>query len=88
MYKIFLFWYKTIRLEIINYSEIDYEKSYYDLISDKSIGGLYGFPKYCYDKIILKRKDGEVEEFYVNTLMFSFKKAFLAIQERIRHEHH
>lgn len=81
-FKYFFFWDKNISIPFEKVNTVDYEKSFYDFIDDKTIGGLYSFPKYCYDKIVFKTQAEEVEVL-VNTRIFTFNKLFSLIENRI-----
>ena len=69
----FFFWDKNIKIPFTNIEEIDYQKGFYDFIDDKAISGLYSFPKYCYD-ILIVHSNVEPKEVFVNTRIFSFNK--------------
>ena len=61
---------------------IEYEKGFYDLFNDKTIPGLYVFPKYCYDKLIVTTKSESID-IYINTRMFMFEKLVKYLRARI-----
>src|SRR5437588_2193380 len=42
---------KTFKLS--NIKKLDYERSGYNLFSDKKIGGPFFYPQYCYDRLII-----------------------------------
>jgi len=70
-------WEKDIAIDLFKVIDVDYEKGFYDLFSDKTRGGLFVFPKYCSDRLILKMKvDDEVDTVFVpiNTRIFEFNK--------------
>jgi len=85
LFRYFFFWDKDVCILLNKVSNIDYAKSFYDIIDDKALGGLYGFPKYCYDKIIFKMASDEVEVL-VNTRLYSFNKLYSIIKEKVNSE--
>src|SRR5690606_15723282 len=76
----FFFWEKNVCLLFEEISEVDYAKGFYDLVDDKALGGLYGFPRYCYDQLIFKKKSSEIE-ILVNTRIGTFGKMFSNLRE-------
>lgn len=79
----FFFWEKNTCVLLNKVQGVDYRKGFYDFIDDKSLGGLYSFPKYCYDEIIIKKMSGEFE-LHVNTMLFSFNKLISNINTTIK----
>lgn len=76
-------WEKNIEINLANVVDIDFEKGFYDLFSDKTRGGLFVFPKYCADRLILKVRDNkEIDTIYVqvNTRIFEFNKVVKYLQ--------
>src|SRR5688572_4408552 len=70
-------WEKDITVDLSQIIDVDYEKGFYDLISDKTRGGLYVFPKYCADRLIFTIKNGkDIDTILVpvNTRIFQFNK--------------
>lgn len=80
--KYFFFWDKDICLYLNKFDGIDYSKGFYDFVDNKMLGGFFNFPKYCYDKIVLKSSNEEVEVF-INTRLFFFKKLYHALMQKI-----
>lgn len=78
----FFFWEKDICVSTNKIMSIDYGKGFYDLFNDKTIGGLYVFPKYCYDKMIITTDTDNVEV-CINTRMFMFDKLVFFLRSRI-----
>jgi hypothetical protein len=80
--KYFFFWDKDICIPLGKFVGVDYYKGFYDFVDDQMQGGFFNFPKYCYDKIVLKSSDEEVELF-INTRLFSFKKLYHALKRTV-----
>lgn len=74
MVKYFFFWDNDLIISLSDVSEVDFNKGFYDLYSDKTSGGLYVFPKYCYDTLFLKNKNGVIVSVKINTRMLTFNK--------------
>jgi hypothetical protein len=69
-------WNKTVIIKIENIARVDYQKGFYDLSSTKPIGGVFNFPQYCYDRLIIYLNDPKKSIVYlnVNTRMCDFDK--------------
>jgi hypothetical protein len=80
-------WKKDIEVKTGNITRIDYEKGYYDFFARKTIttSGLYSFPIYCYDRLIIYQNKTENPIYLnVNTRAFDFDKILkLAIEMRL-----
>jgi hypothetical protein len=76
----FFFWEKDIKLNINSLQQVDYGKGFYDPVNDKSLGGFFSFPKYCFDKLIL-RVGGNDQEILINTRLLQFDKLFAALKD-------
>jgi hypothetical protein len=72
--KYFSPWKKNISIRIADISKIDYQKGFYDFFSEKAIGGIFTFPQYCYDRLIIHSKSGNILIVNINTRLFQFKK--------------
>lgn len=80
------FWEKDITVNLGDIAEIDYERGFYDLFSDKTRGGLFVFPKYCSDRLILKMKNNYsigVMLININTRAFQFDIILKKLRLRI-----
>lgn len=73
--KYFFPWEKRhIKIDLSQMESFDYGRSFYDFSADKALGGIFGFPKYYYDQITFKTKDGNYIYVEVNTMIFKFSK--------------
>lgn len=81
-FEYFFFWDKNITVYLNDVLNIRYKKGFYDFIDDNTIGGLYSFPKYCFDKIIFITEKGETE-ICINTRIFTFNKMFSVLLKQI-----
>jgi len=72
----FFFWDKNVIVDLNDIVSADYGKSFYDLVSDKRLGDIFAFPKYCYDELVLEMKDGKEIYLHTNTRMFGFNKVY------------
>lgn len=78
-------WDKKIVIDLAKVESIDYAKGFYDPFANQSLGGLFVFPKYCYDQLILEVKGEEnLLTLNVNTRIFRFDKGFKILQTLIR----
>lgn len=80
--KYFFFWDKDVSVPRGEIRSIDYEKGFFDLFNDKTISGLYVFPMYCYDKLIIRTQNENIE-ICVNTRMFMFDRLVVLLQRQI-----
>lgn len=77
-------WYRNIKVDLATVESVDYAKGFYDPFSSQSLGGLFVFPKYCYDQFIFKIKgEDELLTLNVNTRVFQFDKAFKIINSLV-----
>jgi hypothetical protein len=78
-------WDKKIVIDLAKVESIDYAKGFYDPFSNQSLGGLFVFPKYCYDQLILEVKGEEVLlTLNINTRIFQFDKCFKTLKTLIK----
>ncbi len=77
-------WDRDITLNLSNMESLDYKKGFYDLFSSKSLGGIFVFPKYCYDQLIFEmKKTDDIVYIEINTRMFAFDKTVLLLKKLI-----
>jgi len=69
-------WNRVINIKIENIKSVDYEKGFYDILSSKTRGGIFVFPQYCYDRLIVHQDDSEKPIIYlnINTIIYGFDK--------------
>ena len=82
----FALWKKDIDIKTEDITRIDYEKGYYDWFADKPINRYYHSLQYCYDRLIVYKKDQKNPILYlnVNTRAFDFTKILKwAIDEKL-----
>lgn len=80
-------WEKNLTFDLFQITNVDYEKGFYDLFSDKTRGGLFVFPKYCADRLILTLRNGDdMDTVFVpiNTRIFQFTKIVNNIETFIK----
>ncbi len=68
-------WEKNISIPISSITQIEYEKGFYDFISDKP-RSVYNFPKHCSDLLIIIQKDDEHPniQIEINTRFLEFNR--------------
>lgn len=77
-------WNKNVFIKIDTITDVKYQKGFYDLFADKTMGGAFVFPLYCYDKIICNRYGmNSIEEIdiNINTRIFGFDKAIKYLRD-------
>lgn len=77
-------WEKNITIPINPIVKIEYEKGFYDLISDKP-RSVYNFPNYCSDLLIITQNDNKESEIHIeiNTRFRQFNKMLVKLEELI-----
>lgn len=77
-------WLTNESINVKDILDIDYQRGFYNLFSDKTIGGLFVFPKYCNDRMIFYMKNGTEKIINVNTRIFYFKKIIKLIKTKLK----
>ena len=77
-------WEKGINIPIKSIKQIEYEKGFYDLVSDKQ-RSFYNFPKYCSDLLIITQHDKEQPDIQIeiNTRFRQFDVMFEKLKKLI-----
>jgi len=76
-------WIKNVSLAISEISKIDYKRSYYDLLSHETRGGLYSFPRYPYDTLYISSTGAKSVEIRLNTMAFGFDKILNGLKTKV-----
>lgn len=79
-------WNKPIKIVLSSVSDVDYQKGFYDVFSDKSIGGVFVFPKYCYDRLVFTKNDlqkNTIIQVDINTRRMEFDKVVAILRNKL-----
>lgn len=80
-------WNKDIKIQVASIQKVEIKKGFYDLFSDDTIAGLFVFPRFCYDQLILEiYADGKVDTaiISVNTRFSQFDRIVKLIKKRLK----
>ena len=87
LYVKYLFpWNKDIRVRVIDVRDVEVKKGFYDLFSENTIAGLFVFPRFCYDQLILNiYDDGKLKTtiININTRFSQFDQIVKLLKKRL-----
>lgn len=64
-------WNQNHIIGMVDILNVDYQKGFYSPLSSKSIGEVYVFPKYCFDRLIVNLKSSREIIININTRNFN-----------------
>ena len=78
-------WDNNVIVDLSKVESVDFANGFFHPFSNQSLGGLFVFPKYCYDQYIFQIKDKEdLLTVNINTRLFQFGKCFKLIKSIVK----